>query len=130
MAEKENVSTAMFVKAEPGVIVSEIGLDVGQRVCIDREEHQMLDDVIQFGDGCVKTIELVRDEDWWSSYHYKLIVRACGPTDGDGYLYFTDSDKPSDCYSLKIHAHAEATHTVRYNSDAPKIKIITWKYEA
>ena len=98
-------------------------MTVNSALVIDGQED--LSNIIVFnGDGCVYGITLTGSPGY---YDYVVNVDAKGPKgafSGSGHLRFTDES--NDYYDLSIYSSTRSTHTVRYNSDRPKIKKVEW----
>lgn len=103
------------------------GMAVGQHVMINKTKE--IDKYIyRSHEGKVFSIVLMKDGSF--GYEYVLCVYAQGPatgwfSDAGLKLYFIDG--AGDKYSLDIVSTTKKVHTLRYNSDKPNIKCITWE---
>lgn len=99
------------------------GMTVNSEVSINGSSN--LHDIIKFNDnGCIYSITLTGSP---GAYDYVINVDAQGPkglVSGSGYLAFTDES--GDTYKLSIYSSTRSVHTVRYNSQKPKIVKIQW----
>lgn len=101
---------------------SDVGLQPGGQVRLNGKED--LQDCIVGDNGAY--IEWIRLDTGAGVYDYVITVYGRGPSGAFKHMDLTFTDETGDSYSLSLYSTTVETHTVRYNSHKPAIKLITW----
>ena len=110
---------------QPMSVVSEKGLQPNDQVSVNGNTD-LSSCLIGNDNACVYGINL-KTQKGTRTYDYVINVDAKGPEGfGSGSLYLAFTDETGDTYKLSIYSSNRSTHTVRFNSDKPSIRKISW----
>ena len=110
-------------KDTPHVIKSDRGLQPNEQVSLNGNTD-LSTCLVGNDKACVYSITLTGSP---GIYDYVVNVDAQGPSGfGSGSIYLAFTDASGDTYKLSIYSSSRSVHTVRYNSEEPAIKAISW----